>query len=323
MGCLKLHNYTTLQIAHTSNTARSREGKSDAGLYKYKYNGKELQGELGLNMYDYGARNYDPALGRWMNIDPLAEQMPSASPYNYCLGNPVNLIDPDGRAPKDPSPSWWRTTKFVMRNVIIAQNIGIYEKGSQNISTNSQRFAGRLGLSEPREMKGEGNQVNAFRHIMWQSEITAQYGAGIARQAGDAHEENPNSASGNNFKTSFKNLSGAGGADETIDLMNNVIGRAIGEATKGEDMQFRALVTLEYFKYTGLWTATPTTDNKGNTTGYTIGQTKLTQDQYNNAKTIINELNGNGRTSSEQKTYDAKIKKAQGSMKSMSEGAGY
>jgi RHS repeat-associated protein len=42
---------------------------------KFKYNGKELQDELGLNMYDYGARNYDPALGRWMNIDPAPQSL--------------------------------------------------------------------------------------------------------------------------------------------------------------------------------------------------------------------------------------------------------
>ena len=103
MGCLKLHNYTTLQIAHTSNTARSREGKSDAGLYKYKYNGKELQDELGLNMYDYGARNYDPALGRWMNIDPLAEKSRRWSTYAYCYNNPLIFVDYDGMFATPPT----------------------------------------------------------------------------------------------------------------------------------------------------------------------------------------------------------------------------
>jgi len=47
-------------------------------------------------MYDYGARNYDPALGRFMNIDPLAEFDYSLTSYNYTLNNPILLNDPTG-----------------------------------------------------------------------------------------------------------------------------------------------------------------------------------------------------------------------------------
>ncbi|WP_132066303.1 RHS repeat domain-containing protein, partial [Aquimarina spinulae] len=65
--------------------------------HDYGYNGKEEQSELGLDWIDYGARNYNAAIGRWMNMDPLAEKYYDKSSYNYSLNNPVFFVDPDGR----------------------------------------------------------------------------------------------------------------------------------------------------------------------------------------------------------------------------------
>ena len=70
---------------------------SNSMASKYKYNGKELNKELGLDWYDFGFRNYDAVLGRWMNIDPLAENYYSYSAYSSMMNNPVSFIDPDGR----------------------------------------------------------------------------------------------------------------------------------------------------------------------------------------------------------------------------------
>src|SRR5690606_34104271 len=63
---------------------------------KYLYNGKEIQDELALNTYDFGWRQYDPAIARWNVIDALAEKRAWQNPYNYVQNNPLNRFDPDG-----------------------------------------------------------------------------------------------------------------------------------------------------------------------------------------------------------------------------------
>lgn len=65
----------------------------------FKFNAKELDEDTGL--YYYGARYYNPRLSIWYGVDPLAEKMPSWSPYVYTFDNPVRYTDPDGMAPND------------------------------------------------------------------------------------------------------------------------------------------------------------------------------------------------------------------------------
>jgi RHS repeat-associated protein len=65
----------------------------------YKYNGKELEEGLDYDMYEYGARHYDPALGRFVILDRLSEDYSFQTPYAYAANNPVIYIDKNGDGP--------------------------------------------------------------------------------------------------------------------------------------------------------------------------------------------------------------------------------
>ncbi len=69
----------------------------EQGKQPYKFGKKEYDKSLGLNLYDFSARQLDPGLGRFTSVDPLAEKYYSMSPYNYVGNNPILNIDPLGK----------------------------------------------------------------------------------------------------------------------------------------------------------------------------------------------------------------------------------
>jgi RHS repeat-associated protein len=75
--------------------------KGCAGVYRYLYNGNEIIRDLNLEIYDFNARFYDPVIGRFLSVDPLADHpnQLSSSPYSYGANNPVLHTDPDGKCP--------------------------------------------------------------------------------------------------------------------------------------------------------------------------------------------------------------------------------
>ena len=94
-----------------------------SSVQPYKYNGKELDRSNGLDLYDYGARWYDAALGRWLTVDPHAESYQATSPFAYCKNDPVNRIDPDGKDDIfDEDGNFLRRTDTGMAVMIMSDN---------------------------------------------------------------------------------------------------------------------------------------------------------------------------------------------------------
>lgn len=130
-GTLKImeeSNYYPFGLKHEGYNTNNYQAK-----YKYKYNGFELQDELGLNMYDYGARLYEPTIGRWMNIDPLAEISRRWSPYSYCYNNPNVFVDPDG--------------------MLAAPPIDLFNSSGRKIGTDGSNIKGKMIITNDDEAK--------------------------------------------------------------------------------------------------------------------------------------------------------------------------
>ena len=118
---------------------------SSTPVSQHKYASKEW--DTTTASYDFGARRYTPAIPRWTTIDPLAEKYYSVSPYVYCAGNPVNLVDPfglwqikqDGVLEAEKGDNAWTLSSYLntspemAKKMLEEQGYVIDEKGLLNL----------------------------------------------------------------------------------------------------------------------------------------------------------------------------------------------
>ncbi len=295
---------------------KDQQSTSSSAEQKFQYNAKEKLGEFGLFWNDHGARNLDLQTGRWTSIDPLAEKFAQQSPYCGFDNNPAGKSDPTGKSAQDPPGAGYYaasiTTRYIgfgLRHPIASLRIGLgVTKGESNISTNATRFAtrGEVLFGSKKGQQDEGSENGAFRHTLWQATIAAEFGGVTAKEAGNAHEANPFTDLN---ERSFENIAEA---DQTVDLLNNEVGRNIGESNKDADMNELANLVLSEFKTNGLFVATKNEDGNWN-----VSRGKLSSKKYNQLTEIFKNLNANDRTSAEQIESD---KKAMAEMQKLDNG---
>ncbi len=119
----------------------------EEGKYKYKYNGKEWQDELGLNTYAYGWREYDPAIARFNRIDRFAEKYFNLTPYSYAGNNPVLFIDVQGDFIAEGSQKEFNRNKKRIRKTRdrLQRRINKINLKAQKKGWTKEKLANRIG----------------------------------------------------------------------------------------------------------------------------------------------------------------------------------
>jgi len=120
----------------------------------YLFNAKELDEETGL--YYYGARYLDPTNAAWLSVDPLFEKYVGMTPYGYCAGNPVKMVDPDG----EDIYVFDEDGNFSHKIAQEGEHIGRYQSGDVTVDF---KFADPI--NDPKAIEGYTNKNGEYIKI--------------------------------------------------------------------------------------------------------------------------------------------------------------
>jgi RHS repeat-associated protein len=150
----------------------SRVATSYTGThYRFGFNGEEHLSEVKgwQNQVDYGMRVYDPRIGKFLSVDPLANKFAYWSPYHFSGNNPIRFIDPDGAEIMPPFFKQWAVD--VVLTITTKPN-----------SAKAKVYGAALGIAGAVESAAEGT-INLFRHPI-------ETGKGLWRMLTQSHYQN-------------------------------------------------------------------------------------------------------------------------------------
>lgn len=193
-------------------------------------------------MYDYGARNYDPALGRWMSADQLAEEFVDYSPYIYASNDPVRHVDPDGNYSEDtietdpPTKSKTATTQF--KPVQKYQGGYVGESLDMLLTSGIQWIGSKISGSDVSKETSENIQMATSLAIVIVSKgKNGKADSEVVEQLSKLADDVPVVRGGSNTPSAFEGGSGVSSrvSDKSLDgiSVNSNSGKSVKDLSKG------------------------------------------------------------------------------------------
>ncbi|MEC4048608.1 RHS repeat-associated core domain-containing protein [Flavobacterium sp. SUN046] len=220
--------------------------------YNYKYNGKEMQDDLGLDLYDFGGRNYMPDIVRTPTQDPLSEKFTNVSPYSFLNNNPIYFVDPTGMAPD----GWIKSIKDGATSYIYDTNVNTVkeakEAGYENVADVQQGYnVSATNGSYSYNLNQDGSVTNASGgEVQFDNHIVADNGLTV----GGAFQTGAGSKifTSNLGKGGFNNFPKASGAIEQMDFSSPFFPAGMVFKSLG-----RAVITADGFLFGSLTVKSP------------------------------------------------------------------